>query len=134
MYLLDVLLERLGLRPPPGKRNFALDETLLEPLEILAAQEERSADDLANELLRQALNQIGFNRDTWKRWSQLTDREQQVAALICLGYSYEQIAKRLVIAMNTVKSHANSIFLKFDVHGRGELELLMRDWDFRGWE
>ncbi|MBN2549923.1 MAG: hypothetical protein JXB15_12240 [Anaerolineales bacterium] len=134
MYLLDVLLERLGLRLPPGKRNFALDERLLEPLETLAEEEERSADDLANELLRQAVNQIGFNRDTWRRWSELTSREQQVTALICLGYAYYQIAWRLGITENTVKTHTKNIFSKFDLHGRGELQVLMRDWDFRGWE
>ncbi|MGZ9164486.1 MAG: LuxR C-terminal-related transcriptional regulator, partial [Anaerolineales bacterium] len=40
-----------------------------------------------------------------QRWSSLSHREQQVIALICLGYRNHEIAKILTIAPETVKTH-----------------------------
>ena len=42
----------------------------------------------------------------------LSPRERQVTALICQGYTNRQIACRLTISPETVKSHASSILHK----------------------
>jgi DNA-binding CsgD family transcriptional regulator len=51
----------------------------------------------------------------------LTVREQEVLQLILSGKSNHEIAMALFISENTVKTHARSIFSKYDVSSRSEL-------------
>src|SRR5690349_18454907 len=48
----------------------------------------------------------------------LTERELEVLHLIAAGASNEEIAKRLVIAVSTVKRHVSNIFGKLTVSKR----------------
>lgn len=50
-----------------------------------------------------------------------TAREKEVLVLLLQGSSYARIAKRLVIAESTVKTHANHIYGKIGVASRDEL-------------
>ncbi len=67
-------------------------------------------------------------------WKRLTQREQQVAALICLGYTSSEIAARLMISPETVKTHARNTLYKFNVTNRQELRYALSNWDFSGWD
>ena len=66
-------------------------------------------------------------------WDTLTQREQQVTALACLGYTNREIADRLVISVNTVRSHIRNILEKYRVSSKAELRLTMSGWDFHLW-
>jgi two-component system nitrate/nitrite response regulator NarL len=55
------------------------------------------------------------------RLSALTNREQQVAALVCSGYSNKLIAHSLNLTEGTVKIHLHAIFRKLDVGSRAAL-------------
>jgi len=50
----------------------------------------------------------------------LTSREQQIVALLADGLSSKLIARRLCLALATVKSHIHNILDKWDVRSRGE--------------
>ncbi|MEO5800614.1 MAG: response regulator transcription factor [Gemmatimonadales bacterium] len=56
----------------------------------------------------------------------LTDREQQVIALIAEGCSNKEIAARLHIAIHTVKSHVHNILEKLALHTRLEVAAFTR--------
>ncbi|HMB25445.1 MAG TPA: helix-turn-helix transcriptional regulator, partial [Anaerolineales bacterium] len=60
-------------------------------------------------------------------------REQQVAALVCLGCRNYEIAKILVISPDTVKTHLQGIFNKFDLRSGRELRVALKNWDFSEW-
>jgi two-component system, NarL family, nitrate/nitrite response regulator NarL len=49
---------------------------------------------------------------------QLSDREQQVAALVCQGLSNKMIGRKLNVTEGTIKAHLNSIFTKLGVRSR----------------
>jgi two-component system, NarL family, nitrate/nitrite response regulator NarL len=51
---------------------------------------------------------------------QLSQRERQILALFVDGLNNSQIAKRLGIAQNTVRAHAQSVLTKLQVHSRLE--------------
>jgi DNA-binding NarL/FixJ family response regulator len=51
----------------------------------------------------------------------LTNREQQVIALLGEGLSNKEIAKRLHIAVHTVKSHVHNVLEKLALHSRLEV-------------
>lgn len=50
----------------------------------------------------------------------LTSREKQVLSLMIMGLTNREIADKLFIAENTVKSHLNTAYKKLGVRSRGE--------------
>ncbi|WP_281655322.1 helix-turn-helix transcriptional regulator [Eggerthella sinensis] len=52
----------------------------------------------------------------------LTQRESETFRMLALGVSAKQIAKRLVLSENTVKTHVRHIYQKLDIHSRAELD------------
>ena len=59
----------------------------------------------------------------------LTQREQEILALLAQGYLYKEIADKLGISLNTMKSHQREIYEKLHVQSRTEatLKFLQRD-------
>jgi DNA-binding NarL/FixJ family response regulator len=53
----------------------------------------------------------------------LTEREEQVLALLAKGHSYKEIADLLTISFETVRTHIRSIYEKLHVHSRTEATL-----------
>ena len=54
----------------------------------------------------------------------LTDRERDVFTLLALGYTNQEIAKRLFISIRTVNSHRAHVMRKLRLETRAELVLL----------
>jgi len=48
----------------------------------------------------------------------LTDREREVLAALSDGYSYKEVAARLVVSSHTVHTHVKNIYEKLQVSGR----------------
>jgi len=134
MELLNFLLERLGLRREAEPCYYKLDETLQVMLDDLAQQEQRSPDEVASRLLAEGLNRRQAEGERWQHWHALSEREQEVAAFACLGYTNKEIAVRLGISAETVKTHLRNALTKFNLRTRSELGLLLSDWDFNEWE
>ena len=53
--------------------------------------------------------------------AKLSTREQSILELLAMGRGSENIAKRLSISLNTVRTHTHNIYAKLDVHSRQEL-------------
>ena len=66
-------------------------------------------------------------------WEGLSPREQEVVALACLGRTNRQIAARLYLSPETIKTHMRHAQRKFGVANKSELRALLVDWDFSGW-
>jgi len=132
MSLWQKFLRALGLRG--NRRVFELDQPLAEALQHFAEMERRPQEEVAAALLSAALAQRQNAEVNLRRWRSLSTREQQAVALICLGYTNSQIAARLVLSPETVKTHVRNALRKFGVHSRAELRQLLAEWDFSAWE
>ena len=121
-----------GRRQP--RRSFRLDEGIARSIYDLALREKQPPDGIAQHLLSQAVQEHRAADCCLESWRGLTPREQQVVALICLNYSTSQIAVRLIISPETVKSHVHNAMFKFNVHSRKDLRLLLSNWDFTSWD
>ncbi len=52
--------------------------------------------------------------------SNLTLKEHEVLSMLALGYSYQEVADRMTVSVNTVRFHVKSIYSKLYVSSRGE--------------
>jgi two-component system response regulator NreC len=133
MSFFERLLSALG-NLPLSKRVFQFDDELLDSLQELAARERRSEQDVAQDLLAAGLAQHNAAEAFVGTWQSLTRREQQVVALTCLSYTNKEIAARLSLSPETVKSHVRSALHKFGVHNKADLRRMLDDWDFSDWK
>ena len=59
-----------------------------------------------------------FRQDQSEFIEQLSERELEVLQLIADGLSRQEIATRLIISLNTVKTHTRNIYSKLGVHNQ----------------
>ncbi len=66
-------------------------------------------------------------------WESLSPREQDVTALSCLGFTNRQIAARLSLSPETIKTHVRNVLSKFGINSKSELRHILAGWDFSAW-
>lgn len=134
MSFIKHLLRSLGLTDQSSERQFELDANLRAWLEEVAYQERRPMEEIAADLIQEAMDQRQNATANLERWRELSPRQQDIAALTCLGYTNQQIAIRLHLSPETIKTHLRSILQKFGVKTKFELRQLLSDLDFSAWE
>ena len=132
MPLVHNFLQRIGYQAV-NKQLPAIDMELLARIEEIAEEEQRPLPTIIEELLWYALQARQSNYEVLELWQRLTPREQQAAALACLGYTNREIAQVMVISKNTVRTHMRQILRKFGLNGKPELRELLATWDFSQW-
>ncbi|MEW6001487.1 MAG: response regulator transcription factor [Nitrospirota bacterium] len=72
---------------------------------------------------RKTVKVILSSRGSFEKRVNLTRKEREIVALICQGYRNKEIAQKLSISEQTVKSHCNRIYKKVGVPDRLQLAL-----------
>jgi DNA-binding NarL/FixJ family response regulator len=134
MSLWNRILYWLNLRTDPGPQYYRLEEKLQLKLINLALQEGRSEADVIEEIIASGLQKYSGTGQLLQNWQALSAREQDVTALACQGYTNPQIAAKLGISVETVKSHMSSTLYKLNLHSRKQLRVIFSGWDFSAWE
>jgi DNA-binding NarL/FixJ family response regulator len=65
---------------------------------------------------KQQKNPVIYNSDQYD----LTEKEKEVLLLISKGFTNKEIADKLFVSVNTVKTHTKNIYIKMDVRNRTE--------------
>jgi len=60
----------------------------------------------------------------------LSPREQYVTALTCLRYTNPQIAARLGLSVETVRTYLRKALNKLGLQNKADLRVLFASWDF----
>ena len=126
--------KRLLQRIQPHNRSTphaALPPEVEAQIHHIAAEQQEKPEILLNHFLTTAIRSQDLK---WQQWETLTPREKCVAALGCLGYTNNQIAQRLTISQNTVKTHVRNVLRKFKLHSKDELRQYLNEWDFSDFE
>lgn len=90
--------------------------------------EPRLRESLLPTILAVAAGQIALPREASPVGvSPLSYREKQLLALVILGFSNAEMARRLHLAESTVKSHLSSAFRKLGVRSRAQAAALILD-------
>lgn len=98
-----------------------------------AEDEKPLSDALAAEISTAARPALGGVRAFDAAVSELTQRaglsarESEVLALLAKGLSNDRVAEELFISRNTVRTHAQNLYAKLNVHSRQELMSVVND-------
>jgi DNA-binding NarL/FixJ family response regulator len=111
-----------------------LDEELIQALRAAAQEEQQTEDEMATRLLSFSLAHRYQAALDIRNWDILTERERQVAALTCLGYTNRQMAGMLHLSPETIKTHVQNVLRKFRLQSKEQLRLLLSQWDFSAWD
>src|SRR6266545_5832346 len=134
MSIWHTLLYWIGLRSDPGPRCYKLSESMQVTLKTLSDHDGRPEPELAQDLIAAGLTHYYSPGEVLKKWESLSSRQQDVTALVCLGYTNRQIAALLTVSPETVKTHLAKVFQKFEVMSRHQLRDMFSDWNFSAWE
>jgi DNA-binding CsgD family transcriptional regulator len=124
------LMYWIGLRSDPGPRKYEVAAPLQVSLTTLAKHEGRPEHELFPDIVAAGLTQYSTKDRVWKKWESLTSREQEVTALVCLGYTNRQIGARMGITEAGVKFHIGNVYSKCRVKNRTKLRQKFAGWDF----
>lgn len=116
------------------KRRYHVDLDMAAYLQELAVEQDSDPEQVAKEIFEKGIATHFQNEHLHQIWEHLTPREQEVAALVCLGYTNKEISEKLMISPNTVKSHISHAMSKFGAGKRAEIQLLLEGWDFSKWD
>lgn len=118
----------LGLRA--GAAGFLLKDVSSDALVRALQGIRRGEAAVSRRLMRQVLEAMSRAPDAGSGmrpvWSPLTSREWQVLDLLCEGASTEEIADRLVLAVETVRTHIKHVLAKLGAHSREEAVAIAR--------
>lgn len=114
------------------RRLFARDEGLVSRVREMAASQQRGEQEVYNDIIASGM-QVLQDKDKYEEtWASLSQREQQVAALTCLGYRSYEIAGALGISYETVRTHSKHVYAKFGLN-RQALRVALKNWNFAEW-
>ncbi|WP_201373147.1 LuxR C-terminal-related transcriptional regulator [Ktedonobacter robiniae] len=127
----SVLIQTLKLAQPENDQRVFLDEgPAMEALlkTLLPELREAALISYARILLRAFAQESGAQptREAQPRGENvllldpLSEQEQRVLRLLAAGRSNPEIANTLMLSLNTVKTHVQSLYRKLDVHSRVE--------------
>jgi DNA-binding CsgD family transcriptional regulator len=117
----------------PQGSPYQFDKELNQTLISLARQENCSPAEMASKLILFAIGERRKMHLTNKKWQKLSHREQEIAAYICRGDTNQEIAVKLGISPETVKTHVRNVLGKFELHRKHDLRMALEGWDFSKW-
>jgi DNA-binding NarL/FixJ family response regulator len=131
--LLSRLRKFLQKKKGMDSHTFHADQELLAAVQETAQQQGRTEEEVWLDFAKAGRDQYLESSELEACWDNLTDREQEVTALACMGRRNYEIADILNISHETVKTHMQNIFTKFDIRDRNELRRALKDWQFQEW-
>lgn len=101
----------------------------------------RSTDSAARENEERLFDSLAFgpppditSNKLYQLWISLSPREQDVTALSCLKFTNKQIAARLGLSKETVRTYLEKAMIRLNVQSKADLRVLFANWDFSEWE
>jgi DNA-binding CsgD family transcriptional regulator len=113
-------------------RTFLSDEQAAVWVKRMAAVQHREEQDVYDEIIAAGMKAVEDKDRYAAIWDVLSPREQQVTALLCLGYRSDEMAGMLGVSYETIRTHCKHVYAKFGLNKR-ELRLALKDWDFQEW-
>ncbi|MFG3439503.1 response regulator [Nonomuraea sp. NPDC047897] len=107
-----------------GASGFLLKDAsatqLAEAVRVVAAGDALIAPAVTKRLIHEFARLGGPRAPTTRRLAELTERETEVLTLVAQALSNQEIAERLVVAEQTVKTHVGRVLMKLGLRDRAQ--------------
>ena len=103
-----------------GAISYLLKSTPSE--KIIEAIEEvgRGGSPISSQIARMVINAFAVKEKTNEYFQELSRREQEILEELSKGYRYKEIADKLNVSIETVRTHIRNIYVKLQVNSRVE--------------
>jgi DNA-binding NarL/FixJ family response regulator len=105
-------------------------EELAQAVRIVASGESLVFPALTRRLVEQHVTRVDPNDRRALLLAQLTEREAETLRLVARGWSNQEIADELVVAVHTVKTHVARVLAKLEVRDRTQAVVLAYETGF----
>ena len=106
-----------------GACGYLLKRTPPAEIETAILQVHAGGSAMSPQIARQVVSFFHKTEPVTPRMESLTDRERAVLELLSKGFLYKEIAEKLTISLDTVRTHLRKIYEKLHVHSRTEAVL-----------
>lgn len=106
-----------------GANGYLLKEMPAEELITAIQQVHSGGAPMSMQIARKVVAYFHEIKEPRPDTAKLTQREQEILTLLAKGYFYKEIADKLGISLNTMKSHQHAIYEKLHVQSRTEATL-----------
>lgn len=92
------------------------------PEKIIEAIEEvnNGGSPISSQIARKVIEAFAVKEKTNEYFQELTKREQELLGYLSKGYRYREIADKLFVSIETVRTHIRNIYEKLQVNSRTE--------------
>jgi DNA-binding NarL/FixJ family response regulator len=92
------------------------------PEKVVEAIEEvcRGGSPISSQIARKVIEAFAIKEKTNKHYQELSRREQEILEWLAKGFRYKEIADKIFLSIDTVRTHVRNIYEKLQVNSRVE--------------
>ena len=112
----DIIFEALKA----GAISYLLKSTPAEKIIEAIAEVNKGGSPISSQIARKVIEAFAIKENTNEYFQNLTRREQEILENLSMGYRYKEIADKLFVSLDTVRTHVRNIYEKLQVNSRAE--------------
>ena len=110
----DIIFEALKA----GAISYLLKSTPAEKIIEAIAEVNKGGSPISSQIARKVIEAFAIKENTNEYFQNLTRREQEILENLSMGYRYKEIADKLFVSLDTVRTHVRNIYEKLQVNSR----------------
>lgn len=103
-----------------GATSYLLKTTPAEKILEAIAEVQQGGSPISSQIARKVIEAFSIKEKTNEYFQELSRREQEILEQLSKGYRYKEIADKLFISLDTVRTHIRNIYEKLQVNSRAE--------------
>lgn len=103
-----------------GATSYLLKTTPPEKVIEAIAEVKNGGSPISSQIARKVIEAFAKREKTNEYFQELSRREQEILAELSKGYRYKEIADKLYVSLETVRTHIRNIYEKLQVNSRVE--------------
>lgn len=112
----DIIFEAMKA----GAISYLLKSTPSEKIIEAIEEVNKGGSPISSQIARKVIEAFALREKTNEYFQDLTRREQELLDLLSKGYRYREIADKLYISIETVRTHIRNVYEKLQVNSRTE--------------
>ena len=101
-----------------GATSYLLKSTPAHKILEAIAEVQQGGSPISSQIARKVIEAFAVKEKTNEYFQELSKREQEILEQLSRGFRYKEIADKLFISLDTVRTHIRNIYEKLQVNNR----------------